>query len=336
MSRADTEKLAVLESTSRSLSAGMVLVQTELAAIGTPMRELHAGLPRLQGIPAQLDRIETLLSQQLTIGNPAGSVMLQQDELRMTHRVATGRFLAKPSVLREICDVTGAVSSLERDGHDRDQFWNLVRSLAGRAMVCRCRLRRQIRRNNFTWSSLVVSVETAVPEHLPGCPLGQATSTNRSRKLSLTYTGLGRILNSAVQLSFEMTRGAGGWSISPSFTYYPTVDAEVAPAFRILTLLKNAMRVVSYEDRDPRTPARLEELVALALLKLVTLFQTSKASPLAVDSKNQSLVHYAAEMVSPKLPAHDLWALAQPHMVLVPRYVTSPGKRPCTAGHGPA
>jgi hypothetical protein len=264
--------------------------------------------------------------------------MLQQDEHRMTHRVATGRFLAKPSALREICDVSGAVSSLERNGHDRDQFWNLVSSLAGRAVVCRCRPRRHIRRNNFTWSSLVFSVETAVPEHLSGCPLGQAAGVNRSQKISLRYTGLRRILNSAVQLSFGMTRGAGGWSISPSFTYYPTVDAKTAPAFRILTLLKNAhaMRLVSYEDPDPRTPARLEELVALALVKLVTLFQTSKASPLAVDSENQSLVHYAAEMVSPKLPAHDLWTLTQPHMVLVPRYVKSLGKRPSTAGHGPA
>ena len=117
-----------------------------------------------------------------------------------------------------------------------------------------------------------------------------------------------------------MTRGVGGWSISPSFTYYPTVDAETAPAFRILTLLKHAMRVIPYDDPGPRTPARLEELVALALVKLVTLFQTSKASPLAVDSRNKSLVHYAAEMVSPKLPAHGLWALFQPHMVLPPRW----------------
>lgn len=198
MSRAGTEKLAVLESTSRSLSAGIVVVQTELAAIGTPVRELHAGLPRLQDIPAQLDRIETLLSQQLTIGNPAGSAMLQQDGLRMTHRVAAGRFLAKPAALREICDVSGAVSSLERNGYERDQFWNLVGSLAGRAMVCRCRPRRHIRRHDFTWSSLVFSVETAVPEHLPGCPLGQVASVNRSRKLSLRYTGLWHILNSAV------------------------------------------------------------------------------------------------------------------------------------------
>ncbi|KAK4142730.1 uncharacterized protein C8A04DRAFT_38105 [Dichotomopilus funicola] len=81
ISRAGTEKLAVLESTF-----------TEPVAIGTPVRELHADLPQLQGIPAHLDQIETLLSQQLTIGNLVGSAMLQQDELRMTDRVATGRF----------------------------------------------------------------------------------------------------------------------------------------------------------------------------------------------------------------------------------------------------
>ncbi|KAH6632437.1 hypothetical protein F5144DRAFT_489559 [Chaetomium tenue] len=312
MSRAGTEKLAVLESTSRSLSAGIVVVQTELAAIATPVRELHAGLPRLEGIPAQLDRIETLLSEQLTIGSSAGSVMRPQDELRMANRVATGRLLAKPSALREICDVSGAVSSPESNGHDRDQFWNLVRLLAGRAVVCRCRPRRHIRRNNFAWSSLVLSVETTVQGHLPGCPLGQAAGTNRSKMLNLRYTGLWRILNSAVQLSFGMTRGAGGWSISPSFTYYPTVDAKTAPAFRILTLLRSAMRFIAYKDPGPRTPTRLEELVARALVKLVTLFQTGKASPLAVDSENQSLVHYAAEMAdaSPSTPIYMLTFLS--------------------------
>lgn len=358
------EKLAVLESTSRDLLTGIVVVQTELAAIGTPVRELHTGLPRLQDIPAQLDRIETLqtevaairtpvrefhtvltrfqemqeakldrietlLNHQLTIGNPAGSVTPQQDELRTTHRVATGRLLAKPSALREICEVARAGSSLERNerrsatGHDSDLFWSRVASIAGHALECRCRRRGRIRRNNFVWSSLVFSVETTASEHLPGCLLGQGAGTYRSRKLSVWYTGLGRLLNSALQLSFGMTRGAGGWSISPSFTYYPTVDAKTAPAFRILTLLKDAVDVVYWEDKDPRAPARLEEWVALALVKLVRLFQTRKASPLAVDSKNQSLVHYAAEMVSPKFPVHHVWTtLTQPYMASVPKSVT--------------
>ena len=89
-----------------------------------------------------------------------------------------------------------------------------------------------------------------------------------------------------------MNWGMGGWSISPNVTYYPTVDETTAPAFRTLELLLDSLTYCNW------TPPQWEKFVALALTKISRLFQSHKASPLAVDSANRSLAHMMAYCVS--------------------------------------
>jgi hypothetical protein len=108
--------------------------------------------------------------------------------------------------------------------------------------------------------------------------------------MGFRYTGLRRLLKSAVQISFAMQFGAGGWSISPSFTYYPTVDAKTAPAFRMVGVMHDALK--------KSLPAQWEKLTGLMLTKILKLFQTGKAFPLAVDFQNRSLLHHLARLVS--------------------------------------
>jgi hypothetical protein len=130
--------------------------------------------------------------------------------------------------------------------------------------------------------------------------------TNRARKIRVTYTGPKRLLNAAVQVSFAMRPGAGGWSISPGFTYYPTVDASTAPAFRMVRILLRATyHLNSDAGRDRQALHDWQKLVALVSTRITRLFQTGKASPLAVDFQNQSLTHHLAEVVSP-LPSGSL------------------------------
>ncbi len=135
------------------------------------------------------------------------------------------------------------------------------------------------------------SLETASQEHLPECPASRTVEADWSRKVAFKYTGLRSILSSAVQLSFAIKSGAGGWTISPGFTYYPTVDRRNAPAFQIMNLLRGAVW-------DFRLSSQWDKFVALALAKILRLFQTRRASPLAVDSNNTSLAHLAAQSVS--------------------------------------
>jgi hypothetical protein len=128
-------------------------------------------------------------------------------------------------------------------------------------------------------------------QHLPGCPAAQLPVNDQIQKFGLTYTGLRRLLNSAVHLSFSIRSGAGGWSLAPTFTYYPTVDAKNAPAFCMIQILAHArIRVLELSQ----SLAQWERLVGLVLIKIIKLFQSRKASPSDLDAKNRSLLHYLA------------------------------------------
>ena len=162
--------------------------------------------------------------------------------------------------------------------------------LTSKNLVCRCPSRRLLRRNDRTWGVLSISVETTADQHVPGCPIAGIAATNQTRKLGVRYTGLRRLLNAAVQISFAMQSGAGGWSISPTFTYYPTVDAGSAPAFRMIHVLRGF-------SAHPGCRGRRGEFMGVVLAKMLGLFQAGKASPLAVDSMNQSLLHHFASTV---------------------------------------
>ena len=168
---------------------------------------------------------------------------------------------------------------------DATNFGNTVSTYIERRSLCLCRPRQRLQRKNLVWGSLAISLETAVEQHLPGCPASQIIiSTDRSHKICLTYVGLRRLLNSAVQLSFAISSGAGGWSLSPNFTYFPIVNSETAPAFRILSLLFHS--------------GCSGELIPLAVSAVLKLFRAKKASPRAVDADNRSLVYHLTRCVS--------------------------------------
>ncbi|KAK8018871.1 hypothetical protein PG991_008061 [Apiospora marii] len=103
----------------------------------------------------------------------------------------------------------------------------------------------------------------------------------------LRYTGLARVIKAAIGVSFDMRSGAGGWSVGPSFSYYPTVDAENDQSFRIMDIL----REVFYGRQFGGEAA--DSFHQKALRKIVRLLVTGKTSPLAVDHCNRSLMHVA-------------------------------------------
>jgi hypothetical protein len=141
-----------------------------------------------------------------------------------------------------------------------------------------------------------MSVETTTEKHLPGCPAAQIVlDTNQSRKISFTYTGLRTLLNSAVQLSFMIPSGAGGWSLSSNITIYPIVDSDTAPVFKLLTLVETAQIFMLDETKMTET------LYPAVVNSILRLFQAKKASPRAVDNYNRSLVYYLIKCVSSKL-----------------------------------
>lgn len=213
--------------------------------------------------------------------------------------MATGRLLAKPGVLKDICDATGTLTSPRGFGpsinHHATRFSDAVSIYTGGSFSCLCRHRRRLRTKNVVWGSFVLSSEVTTEQHLPGCPATQVMiGTDGSQKVGVTYTGLRRLLKSAVQLSFEMSWGAGAWSLSPSFTYYPSVDSRTEPAFRILSMLWDMWLPLGLARN-----AAWEKVTISATSAISRLFRANKTSPWAVDENNQSLVHHLVVYVSP-------------------------------------
>ncbi|KAK3897789.1 hypothetical protein C8A05DRAFT_47707 [Staphylotrichum tortipilum] len=260
VSQLGSEQLAELESISRTMS-------TSLSAISTPVNSLHT----------RLDSLENLMTQ-LVVHSPVLSSRVATAPLPRKSRAPT-----YPGPLNQ--PPTATAHTLRRPISPATphggQFQTLVSSFTGGIGTCICRPLRILKRDFFGWGPVGLSFETAGQKHLPGCPISQTTEQDQTRTIGLKYTGLRHLLGSVIELSLAMKSGPGSWAISPNFTYHPTVDPMTAPAFQILKSLEGSLLL-------------WEKLVALALAKILRLFQAGKASPLSVDSANRSLAHVAA------------------------------------------
>lgn len=207
----------------------------------------------------------------------------------------TGRLLAKPSLLRDMCD---AVETVNRSpGQLSDDTWTYM----GGRLSCTCGHRQSSRHlRSAAWGPVLVSSEATTEQHFAGCPAAQimATATNK-RKVVLNYTGLRYILQSAIQLSLNISWGAGSCSVSPSFAYHPTIDSETAPAFKIVRILSHPLlQIPSLSGYDRIHAFWLKRMVPLATQTILKLFRTNLASPRAVDTRNESLVFGIINLVS--------------------------------------
>lgn len=158
------------------------------------------------------------------------------------------------------------------------------RPILGR--VCTCpRLRSVLKSKWIQLGHASFSSEQQTTAHWPGCSLAKRNSQKRMT-MGFRYNGLVRILKTAVSVSFAMTSGAGGFSISPSFACIPTIDDSFDPAFRILELLGNGTREMVMKGP-------LEHFVIACIERLDRLLNDGKVSATAVNSQNMSLMHYA-------------------------------------------
>lgn len=127
---------------------------------------------------------------------------------------------------------------------------------------------------------------------MPGCPRARLPGAGQTRTIAVEYTGLKRLLKTAIKVSFSLRTGAGGWSISPTFAYYPTVNEFREPAFQLIALLRDCL----YNAEEP--PPFFEEFTKIVLAEVFSLLETGKISPRAVDSKNRTLLHYLAVLIN--------------------------------------
>jgi hypothetical protein len=203
--------------------------------------------------------------------------------------MVTGRLVWKPAILQETCNAVETQARHRSNGtqvvpsKSTTQVRRDVSTYTGGRFSCLCRHRRRLQRKKAAWGSLIFSHETTTEQHAPGCPATQAISEiDRSNKLALTYVGLRSLINSAIQLSFTIRSGAGGLSLGPNIAYYPIVDSESAPAFRMLFLLIR----YRFQPKHGFTKGGLlddrgweEELVPSVVSSILSLFGAKRASP---------------------------------------------------------
>ena len=122
---------------------------------------------------------------------------------------------------------------------------------------------------------LRVLLNTSSLNHHKDCPLSNYSKSEKLFKIRLWYCG--GILAQAIEASIHLTRGAGGFSISPNLSFSCVVPSN-----------SNAFRLFRSYDliRGPR-PQDLDVLIE----SLSRLFQDGKASPRDVDEDGNSLLH---------------------------------------------
>lgn len=227
------------------------------------------------------------------------------------------RLLERPATLKALCDSfaaaasTPAISSRDLALCTNSGRTSFISSLP-KNMLCTCReiggFKIRTRHQSLETLSMYLYRDTHTEEHLPDCPLSRKAEKGGKQTVGIKLFGLARFLGATVDISFATRFGAGGWALSPGFTYHPTVDETSAPAFRIMELLCVCLYVYNSGQSLPhvrRTPveyssSELDQFVGAALTKVVRMFGggAAKASPLDVDSRNRTLIHYATRMVS--------------------------------------
>jgi hypothetical protein len=100
------------------------------------------------------------------------------------------------------------------------------------------------------------------------------------------------LFKGGIEVSFSSRARAGGFSVSPSFTYFPVVDGDVAPAFLVMSLLVHDTRKLRNINET-----RSKTILSAAQRKLQELFCSGRASPNDVDQDSSTLLHLLCYIV---------------------------------------
>ncbi|KAG8161246.1 hypothetical protein KVR01_009510 [Diaporthe batatas] len=275
-----TETLATMEVSFRGLSSETQLIRSGLAAVEAPIVDIQ---DQLSTTHEAVNTFSQLLVSQY------GAISYQAQE---NNQVFLGKLQETANLLQhleerhskqnqEIMKTIERLAEQTRHNYGPDHVPGaLVRRLASKPAL--------LKEASNAIQSLEHGQDEPVPLSVPTKPLSNAARVASKKKrrvvVGFNYTGLTRILKTAINMSFALTYGAGGFSISPSFTCNPTVDSRLDPAFRILDLLG---------EGSLRLENGLDTLITACMKRLIQLFDDGKVCPTAVDQRNRSLMHYA-------------------------------------------
>jgi len=147
----------------------------------------------------------------------------------------------------------------------------------------------------FHFGALFMHTSSAVAAHHPCCECAAWSEPESIWAFGATYNGMKHLLRKSVNLTFSVSRGAGGFSIAPTLTASVTVDRSAAPAFMLMDHLFSGMiRFWFIDDHALDYLGMMSSVVP----RLRTLFSRRLASPKDVNQLGQCLMHSAHLFVS--------------------------------------
>ena len=135
--------------------------------------------------------------------------------------------------------------------------------------------------------------ETESMSHHHACPFAVSSSSTTLAKFRIKRCGA--FLSGAIEVSISITRGAGGFSISPGLRCAHVVPHD-NPAFQLIYRLGNDI-CIALQTYTP-TIDEIKLSLETGIQDLARLFRDGKASPYDVDLSGITLLHVRLTILS--------------------------------------
>ncbi|KAI1050890.1 hypothetical protein LB507_009385 [Fusarium sp. FIESC RH6] len=267
-------------------------LHTAVGGLTVPVNTIQSSLPLLQDsvdnlIPQIIPQINLVIESRLQAQTENIRQALQEAEVAAIRRHnATNELLSqlttpsdgRVSVVAKLASKPSAIAEL-------DSYIS----------TCSCVARKSSTAQTYHLGSFLFADNTVtIKSHKEGCPLYVA-KLKSSRRRNLSFTGIIKSLNCAIQLTFRTKTGAGGFAINPSLMYFGVVDRYTAPAFQVLNQLRQG-RVHEPQRTD------LNICLKAVLRKLQEVFGSGRARPTDVDQYGKSLLHVLSLKMNRRFP----------------------------------
>ncbi|KAI0190036.1 hypothetical protein EV127DRAFT_431415 [Xylaria flabelliformis] len=322
--KAQEAVLSRINTNSETFRKASVANATQLTAIGLSVQPLKPTLQALESVintrfkdfESQVQTNHSITNGRLNVleyrsneNSQAVTEVLDilrhlKDQSRITNRdfignQLVGRLISKPSLLKDVYES----SDLQREGIKplpNSSLNGPIQTAPENPEFCGCSSWRRVKQKNLRWRALdFFTMEVTSSVHRPSCSHYRHNSSQRQRKLGITYVGLRQLLSVACSVSLSLDFGAGGTSISPSFRCYNMVDEFQSPPFRMIrTLYKAFFRTRVYEKSSHHHRLYYTQRTATDCISWIRVaYDRSIASPWDVSSHNLTLIDYFVDLV---------------------------------------
>jgi hypothetical protein len=195
------------------------------------------------------------------------------------HQNQPSLLFREPALLASLCD---SHHDLRRDTLSVLQPGILhktpkPRSALSKGSFCFCKARTRTSESHVS-SGYLSAFWSQKTQHLPCCPL--YARAERTDTLGAKYTYCSKALGNSISVAISITRGAGGFAISP-WLEFRAVVSEDSPAFDLF----------SYNTLLRKTKIDITGGAECILRQLHQLFQEGRASPRDILPDGSTLLH---------------------------------------------